>query len=149
MGEPSTWTNAFEILLLLAIPFSLPRAFWRHPRQSPPRQCRVGGDGVLWLGGVGLTVWAELAGRGLAPPLAGAAMEGKEVRFGPALSALFAASTTSTSTGAVNSMHDSFTAAGGGVVMVNMMLGEVSPGGVGSGCTACWCWPSRPSSWPA
>jgi potassium-transporting ATPase potassium-binding subunit len=60
-------------------------------------------------------------------------MEGKEVRFGEAASALFAAVTTGTSTGAVNAMHDSLTAPGGGVAMVNMMLGEIAPGGVGSG----------------
>ena len=65
------------------------------------------------------------------PP--GAAMEGKEVRFGEAGSALFAGATTMTSTGAVNSMHDSFTAAGGGIAMFDMMLGEIAPGGVGSG----------------
>ncbi|WP_165446819.1 potassium-transporting ATPase subunit KdpA, partial [Cellulomonas biazotea] len=59
--------------------------------------------------------------------------EGKEARFGPAASALFAASTTGTSTGAVNAMHDSLTAPGGGVTLVNMLLGEVAPGGVGSG----------------
>ena len=60
-------------------------------------------------------------------------MEGKEVRFGTAASALFAAATTGTSTGAVNAMHDSLTAPGGGVAMFNMMLGEIAPGGVGSG----------------
>ena len=60
-------------------------------------------------------------------------MEGKEVRFGEPLSALFGAATTLTSTGAVNSMHDSYTPLGGGVVLLNMMLGEVAPGGVGSG----------------
>ena len=60
-------------------------------------------------------------------------MEGKETRFGEAASALFAASTTGTSTGAVNAMHDSLTAPGGGVAMFNMMLGEIAPGGVGSG----------------
>ena len=64
---------------------------------------------------------------------AGGNMEGKEVRFGPAACGLFAASTTGTSTGAVNAMHDSFTPIGGAVPLVNMMLGEVSPGGVGSG----------------
>jgi len=58
-------------------------------------------------------------------------MEGKETRFGAAASALFAASTTSTSTGAVNSMHDSLTAGGGGVAIFNMQLGEISPGGTG------------------
>jgi len=60
-------------------------------------------------------------------------MEGKETRFGEAASALFASSTTGTSTGAVNAMHDSLTAPGGGIAMFNMMLGEVAPGGVGSG----------------
>ena len=60
-------------------------------------------------------------------------MEGKEVRFGPAASGLFAASTTGTSTGAVNSFHDSYTPAGGAAPLANMMLGEVSPGGTGSG----------------
>ena len=60
-------------------------------------------------------------------------MEGKEVRFGEPLSALFGAATTLTSTGAVNSMHDSYTPLGGGVALLNMMLGEVAPGGVGSG----------------
>jgi len=82
---------------------------------------------------VGLLTWAELAGPGLVPAAAGGAMEGKETRFGAAASALFAASTTSTSTGAVNSMHDSLTAAGGGVAIFNMQLGEISPGGTGSG----------------
>ncbi len=74
-----------------------------------------------------------MAGPGSAPHAAGGAMEGKEVRFGEAASALFAAATTGTSTGAVNSMHDSLTAPGGGVAMFNMMLGEIAPGGVGSG----------------
>ncbi|MCU1505664.1 MAG: kdpA, partial [Microbacteriaceae bacterium] len=76
---------------------------------------------------------AELAGAGTAPQLAGGAMEGKDVRFGIIGSTLYGASSTLTSTGAVNSMHDSFTSLGGGLAMVNMMLGEVAPGGVGSG----------------
>jgi K+-transporting ATPase ATPase A chain len=60
-------------------------------------------------------------------------MEGKEIRFGVPLSALYGAATTLTSTGSVNSLHDSYTALGGGTVMLNMLLGEVAPGGVGSG----------------
>ena len=88
---------------------------------------------TLWIAAVGFLTWAEMAGPGLVPAAAGGAMEGKEVRFGEAASALFAASTTMTSTGAVNSMHDSLTAPGGGVAMLGMLLGEVSPGGVGSG----------------
>ena len=75
----------------------------------------------------------ELAGRGAAPELAGAAMEGKELRFGILGSTLFGSASTLTSTGAVNSMHDSYTALGGMMPMLNMMLGEVAPGGVGSG----------------
>lgn len=88
---------------------------------------------LLWGTAVGLLTWAEMAGPGTAPQLAGGAMEGKEVRFGEAASALFAASTTGTSTGAVNAAHDSLTAPGGGVALFNMMLGEIAPGGVGSG----------------
>jgi len=131
--NPNAYTNVLQILLLLAIPFSLPRAMGLvigNKKQGIAILCTMG---VLWLTSVVLITWAETAGRGAAPELAGAAMEGKEVRFGVATSALFAASTTGTSTGAVNSMHDSFTAAGGGVAMLNMMVGEVSPGGVGSG----------------
>jgi K+-transporting ATPase ATPase A chain len=75
----------------------------------------------------------EWAGHGTAPELAGSAMEGKEQRYGVLGSTLFASATTLTSTGAVNSMHDSYTALGGMMPMLNMMLGEVAPGGVGSG----------------
>ncbi len=94
----------------------------------------VGGVMALLLStSIGLLTWAEMAAPGTAPQLAGGAMEGKETRFGEAASALFGAATTGTSTGAVNSMHDSFTAPGGGVAMFNMMLGEIAPGGTGSG----------------
>ena len=75
-------------------------------------------------------------------------MEGKEVRFGIANSALFATVTTDASCGAVNSMHDSFTPLGGMVPLVNIMLGEVIFGGVGAGCTACWSSSSWRSSSP-
>jgi K+-transporting ATPase ATPase A chain len=88
---------------------------------------------VLW--GAMLTViwWAEAHPNGPAALLAGAGMEGKEVRFGIAGSALFADSTTGTSTGAVNSMHDSFSGLGGGGTILNMLFGEMTPGGVGTG----------------
>ena len=75
----------------------------------------------------------ENAHPGAALQAAGAATEGKEVRFGIPLSALFAVSTTATSTGAVDSMHSSYTGLGGGVLLLNMLLGEISPGGTGSG----------------
>jgi K+-transporting ATPase ATPase A chain len=87
----------------------------------------------LWIAMVGLLTWAEVAGRGLAPTLAGAAMEGKESRFGLAASALYAASTTATSTGSINASHDSLTAPGSLTAVVGMLLGEIAPGGVGSG----------------
>ena len=131
--NPTPLSNLLEIFLLLAIPFSLPRTFGIMVGDRRQGWAIVGVMGTLWAGAVGLLTWAELAGRGLVPAAAGAAMEGKETRFGAAASALFAASTTSTSTGAVNSMHDSLTAAGGGVTIFNMQLGEISPGGTGSG----------------
>ena len=131
--SPSSYTNFLQIFMLLVIPFSLPRAMGIVLGNKRQGVAILSAMGVLWLASVSLLTWAELAGKGLAPELAGAAMEGKEVRFGVATSALYAASTTGTSTGAVNSMHDSFTAAGGGVALLNMMLGEVSPGGTGSG----------------
>jgi len=131
--NPTAFSNLLEILLILLIPFAMAWAFGlivRDRRQG----IAVGGVMALLLSlSIGLVTWAEMAGVGTAPQLAGGAMEGKEVRFGEAASALFAAATTGTSTGAVNSMHDSMTAPGGGVVLVNMMLGEIAPGGVGSG----------------
>lgn len=131
--NPTAYTNLLEIFLILVIPFSLPRAMGVILGNRRQGVAILSAMGVLWLGSVAAITWAELAGRGLAPQLAGAAMEGKEVRFGESASALFAASTTGTSTGAVNAMHDSLTAAGGGVALLNMMLGEVAPGGTGTG----------------
>jgi K+-transporting ATPase ATPase A chain len=89
--------------------------------------------GTLFIASLVAMTLFEFAGSGTAPIAAGGAMEGKETRFGILGSTLFATSSTITSTGAVNSMHDSYTALGGGVAMINMMLGEVAPGGVGSG----------------
>ena len=131
--NPNAWINLFEIFLLLVIPFSLPRMFGRMVGNARQGLAVVTVMGLLWLGAVVTATWAELSGAGTATAAAGAAMEGKEVRFGEAASALFAVSTTGTSTGAVNAMHDSMTPVGGGVTLTHMMLGEVSPGGVGSG----------------
>ncbi|MDM7831325.1 potassium-transporting ATPase subunit KdpA [Cellulomonas edaphi] len=131
--NPTPWTNVLEVVLLLLVPFALPRTFGvlvGDKRQGTAIAATMGG---LWATSVALLTWAEMAGPGLVPQAAGGAMEGKEVRFGEAASALFAASTTGTSTGAVNAMHDSLTAPGGGAALVNMLLGEVAPGGVGSG----------------
>ncbi|PWJ51771.1 K+-transporting ATPase ATPase A chain [Quadrisphaera granulorum] len=130
---PTAWVSLFQVFLMLAIPFSLPRTFGRLVGDKRHGYAVLGVMGALWLAAVSLTVWAEVTGAGAAPQAAGGAMEGKEVRFGEVLTALFGASTTSTSTGAINGAHDSLTAAGGGVAMLNMMLGEVSPGGTGSG----------------
>ena len=131
--NPTPFTNLIQIYLELVIPFAMAGAFGlivKDRRQG----FAIGGVMALLLAtAIGLLTWAEMAGPGTAPQLAGGAMEGKETRFGEAASALFAASTTGTSTGAVNAMHDSLTAPGGGVAMFNMMLGEIAPGGVGSG----------------
>jgi K+-transporting ATPase ATPase A chain len=88
---------------------------------------------ILFVSSFAILTALESAGAGTAPQLAGGALEGKEQRFGIVGSTLFATTSTGTSTGAVNSMHDSYTALGGMMPMLNMMLGEVAPGGVGSG----------------
>ena len=131
--NPNSWTNLIEIFMLLLIPSALPRTYGQMVGDKRQGYAVLAAAAVLWAGSVVATTAAEAAHSGTVPQAVGAAMEGKEVRFDVWASALFAASTTGTSTGAVNSMHDSFTAAGGGVVLFNMMLGEVSPGGVGAG----------------
>ena len=129
------WTNWLEIFLLLVIPFSLPRVFGRMVGRQPAGLRDRRGDGAS--SRIASIVADQRASSwphdGTVPQAVGAAMEGKEVRFGVSNSATFAAATTLTSTGAVNSFHDSYTALGGMMPMVNMMLGEVAPGGVGSG----------------
>lgn len=131
--NPTTWTNWLEIFLLLLIPFSLPRVFGRMVGQNRQGYAIAAVMGILAFASVAITNVFELAGHGTVPQAVGAAMEGKEVRFDVSNSATFAAATTLTSTGAVNSFHDSFTSLGGMMLMVNMMLGEVVPGGAGSG----------------
>jgi K+-transporting ATPase ATPase A chain len=131
--NPNGLTNLLQIFLLLVIPFSLPRTFGRIVGDLRQGRAILAVMASIWATTTGLLVWAELAHQGPALQLAGAAMEGKEVRFGVPMSAVFASATTSTSTGAVDAMHDSFTAFGGGLAIVNMVLGEVTPGGTGSG----------------
>jgi len=131
--NPAPWTNLFEIFLMLVIPFSLPRAFGRIVGDDRQGYTILGVMGAIFVASTALLTWAEMAGAGTAPMLAGGAMEGKEVRFGIFGSTLFGTTSTLTSTGAVNSMHDSYTALGGMMPMINMMLGEIAPGGVGSG----------------
>ncbi|WP_248962611.1 potassium-transporting ATPase subunit KdpA [Sphaerisporangium perillae] len=127
------WTNWLEVFLLLVIPFALPRTFGRMVGQLRQGRAILAVMAVIALASVVLTNVFELAGEATVPQAVGAAMEGKEVRFGVPGSATFAAPTTLTSTGAVNSAHDSFTPLGGMMTLFNMMLGEVAPGGTGSG----------------
>ncbi|MEV5694543.1 potassium-transporting ATPase subunit KdpA [Micromonospora globbae] len=131
--NPTSWTNWIEIFLILMIPFSLPRVFGRMVGQNRQGYAIAAVMAILALASVTLTNVFELSGHGAVPQAVGAALEGKEVRFDVSNSATFAAATTLTSTGAVNSFHDSYTALGGMVPLVNMMLGEVAPGGVGAG----------------
>ncbi len=131
--NPNGWTNLIEIFLILVIPVCLTRTFGTLVGNRKQGYVLLSVMAFLW--GAMLTViwWAETHPNGPAALLAGANMEGKEVRFGISGSALFANSTTGTSTGAVNSMHDSFTGLGGGGTILNMLFGEMTPGGVGTG----------------
>jgi len=131
--NPNPFTNWFEIFLLLVIPFALPRTFGKMIGDNRQGYILVAVMAGLWLVAVGGVSFFEWQHAGTALQAAGGAMEGKEVRFGIPGSSLFAGSTTVTSTGAVNSFHDSYTAFGGGILLFNMMLGEVVPGGVGAG----------------
>ncbi|MFJ6651685.1 potassium-transporting ATPase subunit KdpA [Microbacterium sp. NPDC091313] len=131
--NPTPWTNLFSIFLMLVIPFALPRTFGKIVGDNRQGYTILGVmAGIFVASQVALTIF-ETVGAGTAPQLAGGAMEGKEVRFGIFGSTLFGTTSTLTSTGAVDSMHDSYTALGGMMPMLNMMLGEIAPGGVGSG----------------
>jgi len=131
--NPNAVSNWFEIFLILVIPFALPRAFGKMVGDNRQGYLLAGVMVFLWLVSVAGISFFEAQHAGTALQAAGGAMEGKEVRFGIPGSSLFAGSTTVTSTGAVNSFHDSFTPFGGAIVLFNMMLGEVVPGGVGAG----------------
>ncbi len=131
--NPTSWTNLFEIVLMLAIPFALPRTFGRMVGSNKQGYAILATMASLFVISLVALTLLEANGAGTAPQLAGGAMEGKEQRYGVYASTLFGTTSTLTSTGAVNSMHDSFTALGGMLPMLNMMLGEVAPGGVGSG----------------
>jgi len=131
--NPTRWTNSVEIFLLLAISFSLPRTFGRMVDSKKQGYAIAAIMGVLAVISVACVGVFQLGHHGTVPTATGAAMEGVEQRFGIANSAVFADATTLTSTGAVDSAHDSYTSLGGGVAMLNMQLGEVAPGGVGSG----------------
>jgi K+-transporting ATPase ATPase A chain len=127
------FTNWFEIFLILVIPFALCRTFGKMVKDQRQGYALLAVMGTLWAASAGIISFFENQHSGVALKVAGAAMEGKNVAFGIPGSSLFAASTTVTSTGAVNSFHDSFTPFGGGMILFNMMMGEVTPGGVGAG----------------
>ncbi len=130
--NPTAFTNLVEMLALLLIPFALTYAFGRMVGNQRQGWAIFAAMFVLWIAAASVATYFEVQGNPRVDATA-ANLEGKEVRFGAPASALFAASTTGTSTGAVDSAHDSFTPGGGAVPLVNMMLGEVSPGGVGAG----------------
>jgi potassium-transporting ATPase potassium-binding subunit len=144
--NPDPVTNFLELLALLVIPFALTATYGRLVGSRRQGWALFAAMAVIWAGMTATAVLAEQAGNpiveragvdqgqrdGVAAE-AGGNMEGKEVRFGIGASGVWAASTTGTSTGAVNSFHDSYTAIGGLATTSHMLLGEVSPGGVGSG----------------
>jgi K+-transporting ATPase ATPase A chain len=139
--NPTPFSNFFEMVLIFAIPSALTYTLGRMTGSPRHGWAVWGAMTALFLAGVAAVYWAEARGNPqligvnqVAGPLhSGGNMEGKEVRFGIANSALFATATTDASCGAVNGMHDSFTPLGGMVPLVNIMLGEVIFGGVGSG----------------
>jgi K+-transporting ATPase ATPase A chain len=131
--NPTGWTNWLVIFLLGLIPISLPRAFGRMVGDKRQGLAIVAAMAVIAIASISALNIAELGQHGTVPEAVGASMEGRETRFGVATSATFAAATTLTSTGSVDSFHDSYSGLGGGVLLFNMMLGEVAPGGVGSG----------------
>jgi K+-transporting ATPase ATPase A chain len=131
--NPTSWTNWVEIFLLSCIAFSLPRTFGRMVGSGKQGYAIVAVMSVIALISVTLMMTFQVQAHGTVPTAVGSAMEGVEQRFGVPDSAVFAGMTTLTSTGAVDSFHDSYTSLGGMMAMFNMQLGEVAPGGVGSG----------------
>jgi K+-transporting ATPase ATPase A chain len=131
--NPTAWTSLFQNVLMLAIPFALPRTFGRMVGSHKQGYAILAVMASLFVVSLVAVSLLESAGLGTAPELAGGAIEGKEQRFGILGTTLFGSTSTLTSTGAVNGMFDSYTALGGMLPMLNMMLGEVAPGGVGSG----------------
>ena len=141
--NPNAITNLIELVAIFAIGAALTNVLGRMVKDERQGWALFAVMGILFLAGVTTAYWSEAHGNPAFPQYAvnstpsavqtGGNMEGKEVRFGPALSALWATVTTDTSCGAVNSMHDSYLPLGGMVPLINMQLGEVIFGGVGSG----------------
>ncbi|MEW2051229.1 potassium-transporting ATPase subunit KdpA [Streptomyces sp. NPDC005476] len=131
--NPTPFTNLFEIFLLLVIPFALTRTFGIMVGSLKQGCAILATMTTIWVGFIALMMWTEFAHHGPALQIAGGAMEGKETRIGIGGSSIFAVSTTLTSTGAVDSFHSSYTGLGGCITMLGMQLGEIAPGGTGSG----------------
>jgi K+-transporting ATPase ATPase A chain len=131
--NPSAFTNLLQNFLLLVIPVCLTRTFGRMVGDVRQGHVLVLVMGVLWAVLLAAAWLFETHPNGPAHLLAGGAMEGKETRFGIPTTILWAISTTGTSTGAINGWHDSFTGGAGGMTLLNMLFGEVAPGGVGAG----------------
>ncbi|TPK05257.1 potassium-transporting ATPase subunit KdpA [Mesorhizobium sp. B2-5-9] len=133
--NPDAISNLIQMLSIFVVGAALTNVFGRMVGNQRQGWAILASMGVLFIVGVAVCYWAEAAGNPLVHALGidGGNMEGKETRFGIALSALFSVITTAASCGAVNAMHDSFTALGGMVPLINMQLGEVIVGGVGAG----------------
>jgi len=131
--NPTAWTNWLQVYLILAIGFSLPRTFGRMIGDKRQGLAIVAVMGIILLASTFIVTGAQAAHHGTVPTAVGAASEGTETRFGVPQSGAFAAATTATSTGAVDSFHDSYTSLGGAGAMLSMMYGEIAPGGTGSG----------------
>jgi K+-transporting ATPase ATPase A chain len=137
LENPTPLTNFFEMILIFAIPFATTYTYGRMARDQKQGWALFAAASLLFFAGVATTYWSEarpnpaLAGLGVDQSVGN--LEGKEVRFGIANSALFTTITTNTSCGAVNAMHDSYNPIGGLVPLVNIQLGEVIFGGVGAG----------------
>jgi potassium-transporting ATPase potassium-binding subunit len=131
--NPTIWTNWLEIFLLLCIGFSLPRTFGRIIGDKRQGYAILAVMATLAVTSVTIMMIVQGMHHGTVPMSVGSAGEGTEQRFGVYDSGVFATGTTLTSTGAVDSFHDSYTSLGGAMTLLNMMLGEVAPGGTGSG----------------
>ncbi|POX43487.1 potassium-transporting ATPase subunit KdpA [Streptomyces sp. Ru73] len=131
--NPDGFTNLFEVFLILLIPVALTRTFGRMVGSLRQGYALLATMAAIWLGFTALMMWTEFHHGGPALQAAGGAMEGKETRFGIGGSSIFAVATTLTSTGAVDAFHSSLTGFGGGITLLGMQLGEIAPGGVGSG----------------
>lgn len=141
--NPTGISNFIELTAIVLIPFAAPFAYGAMVERRRQGWAVFWAMFLLWIASVGLVAGAEIAGnpaleaygidQEVTESSSGGNLEGKEVRFGPALSALWAASTTGTSNGSVNSMHGSYTPVGAIVTLASMLLGEVGPGGVGVG----------------